>query len=122
MIQRTLIDWHPNEYSQEFHNYTLDRCVGSCNTLNDLSNKIQVTNKTEDLNLSFFSMITGISEWGTLTKHVACECKCRFDGGKCNSDQWWNYNKCRCELRNIIYMKNIMFRILLHVVVKMVNI
>ena len=56
-------------------------------------------------------MITGISEWGTLTKHVACECKCRFDGGKCNSDQWWNYNKCRCELRNIIYMKNIMVNI-----------
>ena len=67
-------------------------------------------------------MITGISEWETLTKHVACECKCRFDGEKCNSDQWWNYNKCRCELRNIIYVKNIMFRILLHVVVKMGNI
>ena len=23
MIQRTLIDLHPNEYSQEFHNYPL---------------------------------------------------------------------------------------------------
>ena len=63
MIQPTLINLHPNEYSQEFHCYPfsvkLDRCVGSCNTLNDLSNKVCPPNKTEDLNLSVFNIITG---------------------------------------------------------------
>ena len=39
----------------------LDICVGSYNTLNDLSNKLCVSNKTEDLNISVFIMITGIS-------------------------------------------------------------
>ena len=42
-IQPTFINLHPNEYSQESHYYPftvkLDKCVGSCNTLNDLSNK-----------------------------------------------------------------------------------
>ena len=56
MTQPTLINLHPNEYSQEFHYYPfavkLDRCSGRCNTLNDLSNKVFVLNKTEDLNLS----------------------------------------------------------------------
>ena len=51
---------HPNEYSEEFHYYpfavTLDRCVGSCNTLNNLSNKICFLNKAEDLNPSVFNM------------------------------------------------------------------
>ena len=46
MTQPTLINLHPNEYSQEFNYYPfdvkLDRCVGSCNTLNDLSNKVWV--------------------------------------------------------------------------------
>ena len=46
MIQPTLINLHPNEYSQEFcydpFVVKLDRCVKSCNTLNDLSNKICV--------------------------------------------------------------------------------
>ena len=42
-------------------NVKLDRCVGSRNTLNDLSNKSCVPNKTEDLNLSVFNMITGIN-------------------------------------------------------------
>ena len=43
MIQIILIKLHSNEYCQEFHYYPfsvkLDRCVGSCNVLNDLSNK-----------------------------------------------------------------------------------
>ena len=54
-IQPTLIDLHPNEYILELHYYPfsvkIDRCVGSCNTPNDLSNKVCIQNKTEDFNL-----------------------------------------------------------------------
>ena len=39
-------------------------------------------------------MITEINELNTLTKHLLCECKCKFDGRKCNSDQKWNKDKC----------------------------
>ena len=97
-VQPTLINLHPNKYSQEFNYYPfavkLGRCVGSCNTVNDLSNEVCVRNKTEDLNLSVFNMIKGINEPKTLTKHTSCECKCKFRGTKCNSNQWWNNNKC----------------------------
>ena len=61
----------------------LDRLVGSSNTLNDLSNKVCVPNKTEDLDLSIFIMISEINESKTLTKHISCECECKFDGRKC---------------------------------------
>ena len=61
----------------------LDQCVRSCNTLNDLSNKVCVRNKTEYLNLSVFKMITRINEWKTLTKHISFECKCKYDVTKC---------------------------------------
>ena len=48
-IQPTLVNLHLNESSQEFHCYPfsvkLDRCVGSCNTLNDLSNKVCIPKK-----------------------------------------------------------------------------
>ena len=91
MIQLTLINLDQNEYRGEFHYhpfaFNLDRCVGSCNTLNDLSNKVFVPNKTEDLNLSLFNMITGINESKTLTKHISWESKCKFDRRKCYSDQ-----------------------------------
>ena len=72
---------HSNEYNQELHYYPytleLERFVGSCNTLNDLSNEVIVPNKTKDLNLSVFNMITGINESKTLTKHISCKCKCK---------------------------------------------
>ena len=45
-----------------------------------------------------------------------------FDGSKCNSDEWWNNKKCRCESKNVIYVKKIMFADLLHIIVKMKNI
>ena len=98
MSQTTLINLDPNEYSQEFHYYPfafkLDRCVGSCNSLNDLSKQVCIPKKTKKLDLSVFNMITGINESKTLANHVSCECKCRFDGRKCNSDQWGNNDKC----------------------------
>ena len=72
----------------------LDRCFGSCNALNDLSNKVCVPNKTADLNLNVFNMITGINESKTLTKHMSWKCKCKFDGKKCDSNPSWNNNKC----------------------------
>ena len=34
-----------------------------------------------------------------LTKDISCKCKCRFDGKKCNSYQWWNKDKCLCECK-----------------------
>ena len=100
-IQPILINLRPNEYSQEFHYYALaaklDRRVGSCNTLNDLSNKICVPNKTEDLNLSILNMIIGKNKSKKFTKQISCECKCRFNGKKCNLEQSQNNNKYRCE-------------------------
>ena len=49
MTQPTLINLHPNEYSQGLCYYplavNLDRCVGSCDTLNDLSNRVCVPKK-----------------------------------------------------------------------------
>ena len=77
-IQPILINLHPDEYSKELHYYPfavkLDKCVGSCNNLNDLSSKVFVPNKTEDLNLSVANMITEISKLKTLTKCIPCEC------------------------------------------------
>ena len=56
-IQSTSIILHPNEYSHKFLYYPftakLHNCVGSCHILSDLSNKVCVPNKTEDLNLNY---------------------------------------------------------------------
>ena len=60
---------------------------------------IKQYDKIEDLNLSVFNMITWIDEWKILKKQISCECECRLEGRKCNSDQWWNNDKCWCECK-----------------------
>ena len=67
-------------------------------------------------------MITVINWFNTSRKHVSSECKCKFDGRKCNSNQKWNNSKCWYECWKNICAKKIMFGIPLLVVVKMVNI
>ena len=89
--------------------------------MNDLSNKVCVPNKTGDLILSVLIMITGINEIKTLTKHVSCKCKCKFDGRKCKSNQKWNNDKCWSSVKSV-YVKKIIFGMLLHVFAKMINI
>ena len=56
----------------------------------------------DDVNLSVFNMIAIINESKTLTKHISCECKCKFDSIKCNSNQQRNNEKCRREYKNPI--------------------
>ena len=99
-----IIDLHPNKYNRGLRYYpfviNLYWCAENCNTLNDLSNKICIRNKTEDLNLSVFIMITGINESKILTKHTSCKCKFKLDCKKSNSNQNWNKDKCWCEYKN----------------------
>ena len=67
-------------------------------------------------------MIWGKNVSKNLTKDILCECKCKFDGKKCNSNQKWNKDTCRCECKKDHICKKIIFEFLLHVVAKMKNI
>ena len=129
MTQPTLINLHPNEHNQSLGCYkfvvSLDRCLGICNKLNDLSNKLYVLNKAEDLNIIVFNIITGIDESKTLANNISCECKYKFDDRKCNLNQKWittNINVNVKIWKKLKCAKMIIFGILLHGVVKMANI
>ena len=78
-------------------------------------------NKTEDLSLSVFNTITAINETKALTKHISCECNCKFDGK--------NVSQIKSEIAINVIMsvkskkkkKKIKFGILLHGIVKVEN-
>ena len=70
-----------------------------------VSNKVCIPNKTEDLNLRLFNMITGINESKTLAKYASCKCKCKLDGKKCSSNHWWTNDKCLCECKKKIFFE-----------------
>ena len=97
-IQPTLFNLNPYEYGQRLCYYpfaiNLDRCMGNCNTLKDLSNRLYVSDKTEDLKLNVFNMITRINESKALTNYISCKCRYTFGCSKYNSNQKWINDKC----------------------------
>ena len=79
----------------------LDRCVGSCNTLNDLSNKVCVSNKTKDLYLSVFNMNIYNSNVNVI---LMAEIVIQINGEiKINVD---------VSVKNFMYVKKVIFGVL----------
>ena len=58
-----------------------------CKIQPNLINLHSFLNKTNNLNLSVFSLITWINVAKTLRMHTSCEYKCKFDETKCKSNQ-----------------------------------
>ena len=66
-------------------------------------------------------MIIAKNESKIFTKHINCECKCKLDTRKCNSNQSGITINVYARVKNI-YVKKIIFRILLHLLAKSENI
>ena len=88
---------------------SLDRCNGSHSTLDDLSPRACVQNKSDYVNLNVFNMMTGKNELKSkryllIDKspiiHISCKCRYKFDSRKCNINQKTNNDKCQCEFHH----------------------
>ena len=108
MVRPMLINLNPDELHYYPFIVSMNRCNGSCNAIGDLFDRTFVPNKMEVVDLGVLNIIKGIIESKTPAKHISCECRCEFDGRKCNLRQKWNnvsvgvsVNKsikhCKCE-------------------------
>ena len=69
MIRPFLIDLNPIELKYHPFMINLDKCSGSCNSVDDLYTKICVPTKRKDVNVKVFNMITNTHEAKALAKH-----------------------------------------------------
>ena len=46
-----------------------------------------------------FNKTRGINKSKVLTNNVSCKCKCRNNGRKFSSDQWWNNDRYWCKYK-----------------------
>ena len=67
-------------------------------------------------------MITGINESKTLTKHISCECECKFDKRNFNQINGGITINIDVSVQIVKYVKRIIFGILGPVFVKIENI
>ena len=76
---------------------SFNKCTGSCNVR---SPKICVPKESKDMNMKGFNMITNKNKAKTMTKHISCDCKSKFNSTTCNSNQKWNKETCQCKCKN----------------------
>ena len=120
MVRSTLIDMNPLQFKYYWFMISLDKCSGSCKFL---SSKICVPKKTKDINLKAFNMIKSKNEAKTMTKHISCDCKFKFNSTTYNWNKLWNNVTCQCDCKNYrTCKKKIIVGILAHVFVRMISI
>ena len=79
------------------YNVQVNKCSGSCNTLDNLIEKLCVPNVIKGLNIKVYNFLTMLNEIRNLLWHESCKCVCKLNSSVCNKKQIWNSNTCRCD-------------------------
>ena len=83
----------------------VNKCSGSCNSINDPYAKLCVPDIIKNINVKVFNLMSRINETRQIIWHGTCKCICRLTSAVCNSRQIWNKDKCRCECKEDLINK-----------------
>ena len=96
-IRTEIINLNTNEPIFYPYSININKCKGSCNTINDPYAKICVPDEIKNKNVKVFNLMSRTNETRHVKWHKTCKCKCRLDASVCNNKQRWNEDKCRCK-------------------------
>ena len=80
----------------------VNKCSGSCNTINDPYAKICVSDIFKNINVKLFNLMSRTNETRHVEWHKTCKCKCGLDVSVYNSKKRWSKDKWRCECKELI--------------------
>ena len=101
-IRTEIINLNTNEPMFYPYSIKINRCKGSCNTINYPYAKICVLDQIKNTNVKVFNLMSRTNETRHIKSHKTCKCKCRLDASICNSKQRWNDDKCRCKCKELV--------------------
>ena len=101
-IRTEIINLNTNETIFYPYSIKINRCKGSCNTINNPCAKIFVPDQIKDTNVKVFNLMSRTNETRHIKWHKTCKCRCRLDASICNNKQRWNGDKCKCECKELI--------------------
>ena len=74
------------------YNVLVNKCSGSCNTLDDPTAKLCVPNVIKSVNINVYNFLMRLNETRNVLRHESCKCVCRLNSSLCKSKQIWNSN------------------------------
>ena len=79
------------------YNVLVNKCSGSCDTLDNPMSKICVPKIIKNVNMKVYDFLMRLNETRNVLWHEICKCVCRLNSSVCNSKQIWKSNTCRCD-------------------------
>ena len=101
-IKSEIINVNTNEPMFNPYSIAINKCKGSCNTINNPYTKLYVPDTIKNINVKVFNLMSRTNETRHIEWHKTCKYKCRLDASVCNNKQRWNEDKRRCECRELI--------------------
>ena len=82
-----------------FYPYSVlvNKCSGSCNTINNPMAKLCVPNIIKRINMKVYNFLMRLNETRSVLWHGSCKCVCKLNSSVCNNKQIWNSDTCRCD-------------------------
>ena len=79
------------------HNVLVNKCSGSCNTLDDPMAKMCVPNIIKDVNMKVYNILKRLNETRNVLWHESCKYVCQLNSSVCNTKQIWNSDTYSCD-------------------------
>ena len=79
------------------NNVLVNKCSGSCNTLDNPMVKLCVPGILKRVNMQVYNVLMRLNETCNVLWHESCKCVCKLNSSVCNNKQIWNDDTCRCD-------------------------
>ena len=93
-VRKVIVD---NKYMANPYKIKVNRCVGSCNNINNPHLKVCIPDNTKNVTVKMFDLMTLTNTTKQVQFHESCKCVCKINSSVCSEKQRLNENKCRCE-------------------------
>ena len=79
------------------YNVLVNKCSGSCDTINDPMARLCVPNIIKRINMKGYNFLIRLNETRNVLWHESCKCACKLNSSVCNNKQIWNSDTCRYD-------------------------
>ena len=79
------------------YNVLVNKCSGSCDTINNPMAKLCVCSIVKRVNMQVYNSLMNLNETCNVLWHESCKCVCKLNSSVCNNKQIWNGDTCRCD-------------------------
>ena len=79
------------------NNVLVNKCSGSCDTINNPMAKLCVPGIIKGVNMQVYNFLMMLNETRSVLWHESCKCVCKLNSSVCNNKQIWNSDTCKCD-------------------------